>query len=475
MTGGDEKRGLNQMTKREELQELLQRLAQAIYSTISDSLAKKTLQPQYEPYFKWQLTKFEERDDGIIHWGASGKEFLKPYWGRAIDYVYEAIKRLTLYNDTLMAISKRYTLQEDQCHSYLEALIGRIAGNALTRSTKIPADYSKYIDSFLRDLNGEEQEYSAETKLSGMMLKPKSIKLDSKTKLRKPLRKDFETEVFARFPRDQTHPRTTPTAFLHTRICAKAQSGLDFAVSTALQNEIDKGIGILRLFRVGAVQYLQYTMDTSSIVKPVLGTLTSGTLPGPDKYLITKDDIRPLKKYWTKMAVVKLPASIYTTIQKEPDELSIAYDRYSDSLEGGIMEKRVSNAVMGLEALYLQGGEQQEMSYRLRMRVGKLLSLVGYNPSEIQERMKDAYEVRSKYVHGGLLKSKGSRKLEGKYGDINEFTKTIINYLRASIVALLNRPSKNTIIRRLDESLLDNTREDEIRNILFMPCEKEGC
>jgi len=300
-------------------------------------------------------------------------------------------------------------------------------------------------------------------KLRGLALQSRSIKLDDNVVLRRTFRKDLEREVPIIFPSRGVFPLADPTAFLHISIYATE-------VGFHLQNEIDRAVAILRLFRVGAVQDIQHSIDTESKIHihGMMGS-TSGRLLGSDMYFVSRKDVKQLRRFWLHMKSIELPSSAITSKGIEPDELSIAYDRYSDSLEGGIVERRISSAVMGLEALYLQGGEQQEMSYRLRMRVSKLLGLLGYNPDEIEERMKDAYEVRSKYVHGGILKSKESRKLEGKYGDINEFTKTIINYLRASIVALFRRPSKASLIKKIDDSFLDSRKEEEIRKLIFTP------
>jgi len=173
--------------------------------------------------------------------------------------------------------------------------------------------------------------------------------------------------------------------------------------------------------------------------------------------LITKEDVKTLKKFWSNMKSVKLPTA-------QVDELSIAYDRYSDSLEGGSIEKHISSAVMGLEALYLK--EVDELSYRLSMRVGKLLSLTEgeYKPGEVRDNLKVAYKIRNKYVHGVILKTEQIKKLVEE-----KFAQIMIDYLRASIVALLKRPSKDTLISQLDDSFLDSTQEEEIKKLLFMP------
>ena len=173
---------------------------------------------------------------------------------------------------------------------------------------------------------------------------------------------------------------------------------------------------------------------------------------------------------------VKLPFVTHIGEHKKTNELSIAYERYSDSLEAGILEKRISSAVMGLEALYLgeDPKERGELRYKLGMRVGKLLSLVGYSPSEAKQKTRAAYDIRSTYVHGGILKGENRREYERKYGDLNEFSTTIMDYLRASIVALLLRKtSKTSLIERLEDSFLDSKKEEEISKLLFLPYEKE--
>lgn len=451
------------MTNKEKLQELLQGLVQAIYVTISEGLAKGTLQPRAQQYFRWRLTEFEYGNAGIQRKSAKGEEFLKPYWGIATWDVSKKVSKLTEYTDVFTAVSHGYKLEEVQCRHYLESLITRVASNILVGKVKTPKDSAKYIALFLKDLNEKEQEYRAEVKLDGLALQSRSIQLDDSVRIRQPNRKDFEREVPIAFPSHGVFPLKDPTAFLHTRVHT-TEGGI------ILQNEIDREIAVLRLFRVGAVDYIQYSISTDSIIHMGVSTLTKGKLLGSDKYLITKDDVKSIKTFCVNMKKAKLPESIYHRSQVEPDELSIAYDRYSDSLETHILEKRISSAVMGLEALYLSPSEQQEMSYRLRMRVAELLGLIGYKQIEVRERMKDAYEVRSRYVHRGILRQKDKQKLESKYGNLNEFSKTIMDYLRASIVALLlRRTGKTSLIQRIDDSFLDSKKEDEIKKLLFMP------
>lgn len=464
------------MTGKEDLQQLLQKLVEAIYVTTNDSLAKGALQPQYEPYFRWKLTEFEYGDTGITKKGAKGVEFLKPYWGRAVRQVSQKVSELAMYKDILAAISEDYKLGKVQYDYSLPRLTGRVALNILQAKAKTPTDCIKYVIAFLKDLNGEAQEYRAEVQLKGLILQPRSIQLDDNTRLRRPNRSDFERETPLSFAAAVgIRQLEDPTAFLHTKVYAKADTAIDLSAAMKLQHEIDREIGILRLFRVGSVQYIKCSTSTDSIIHIAGGTQTRIRPLGSDKYLITKGDVKLLKAFWANMKKIELPSSVYSGTQKEPDELSIAHDRYGDSLEGSVFEKRVSSAVMGLEALYLgeDPKERGEPRYKLSMRVGKLLSLIGYNPSEVKKKVRDAYDIRSTYVHGGTLKQRGKQEYERKHGDLEKFSRAIMDYLRASIVALLKRPNKNSLIQIIDDSFLISEKEEEVRKLLFMPYEKE--
>ena len=447
----------------EELRKLLQRLAGDILRAVNEGRAKGTLQPDYMRCFRWKVTEFEYGDKGITKKSSTGEEFLKPFW--STNEVFQKVSKLKIYSEIYKAVSEHYNLGEGQVNDYLHQLITRLAREYLEAKAKTVADVTKHVDSFLKDLNGEEQICGAKVQLRGLILQPNSIQLDGNVRLRKPNRKDFEIEEAADFPPLRGGFLESPTAFLHIGAYAKADTS-----SIVLRNEIDRAVAILRLFRVGAIQDIQYSQTTDSIIGMSRGTHTRGRLLGSaDRYLITRRDVKGLKSLWTSMKGVRLPGSAYPEPQQESDELSIAYERYTDSLDTHLLEKRISSAVMGLEALYLGGVEQQEMSYRLRLRVSKLLSLIGYDPNEVQEGIRDSYEVRSKYVHGGILHQKDKKKLETKYGDLSQFSKKIMDYLRASIVALLKRPSKTSLIRKIDDSFLNGKQEEEIKKLIFIP------
>jgi len=132
---------------------------------------------------------------------------------------------------------------------------------------------------------------------------------------------------------------------------------------------------------------------------------------------ITEEDLLKLRKFWQAMSNA-MPSSFFELGTAKIDYLTVAYNRYNDSLfQDSVLERKIANAVMGLEALFLKSTEVQELVYRLNLRTAKLLGSLGYDPREVKEMVSDAYRVRNIFAHGGHLGYKEKRKIESKYKD----------------------------------------------------------
>ena len=82
-----------------------------------------------------------------------------------------------------------------------------------------------------------------------------------------------------------------------------------------------------------------------------------------------------------------IPQKLYRFGQGESSHLTVAFDRYCDALlRQGILEERIANAVMGLEALLLD--QNQELSYRLSLRLAKSLSFLNEEAKEVKKVIK---------------------------------------------------------------------------------------
>jgi len=292
---------------------------------------------------------------------------------------------------------------------------------------------------------------------------------DLSVRLRQVKASDFEEEI------DEESARLRGVFDMGTPLFVTPHAILNLAGRAVDSNEIRmegwKSIAILALFRVGSVKRTLFRVDFEGFND--LGAMGvefgHDQFTGPEKYVVKIDDAERLRTFWTAVSPV-VPEHFYwapsgTTYTPQ----GIAFVRYSDALENGPSEKRIANAVMGLESLLLGGaGEHSELSYRLGMRAAKLLGFCGCNPTRIRDVLRDAYGVRSTFVHGDNLGDRQKRKLQTKYGSEADLVREVLDYLRRAIVlSLLMNVAKKDLIAQLDSALvdpsMDRSLEREVR------------
>ena len=117
--------------------------------------------------------------------------------------------------------------------------------------------------------------------------------------------------------------------------------------------------------------------------------------------------------------------------KKDNDKFNLLGELYDKALQGGNVEWdiRFLLLVILLESLYLPH-QEQELTFRLSVRVAKLLSNLGYGQAKgIFDKMKQIYGIRSKLLHAG--------KREGLTFDIfSELT----NIVRVSLALYIKNP-----------------------------------
>lgn len=448
--------------KKSELPETINSLLSVINLLCEKAKSQATFLPQNVLYFKRTIQNFKYDDSGVHYSGYNVKRYFKKLDINLKAYVNQEITKTIQYKKSISQICKIYGLTLTQCKDFVFRLIYVVLYDIINQKSNFKSDFSIYVENFIKDLDQEEIEYTTKAYIKGITLQTKLVHLDENTLIRQVERTDLEFDHEAELSSPQIIHVNTPSAVLE--LITRIKSGQLFDPFPALH----KAVIILSLFDVGGIEFIEYESQTSSFFPNGCLSSRSIRLLKSGQYLLKEGEGDRFINFWSLLKTMELPM-YYLGNQREPNELTIAYDRYSDSLEGGTIEKRISNAVMGLESLFLSGSEQQEMSYRLRLRVGKLLGLLGYNARDVKDRVKDAYEIRSVYVHGSLISKKDKLRYKAKYGDLNDFMKTIISYLRASIVALLSRPNKTVLIQTIDDSFLDNESESQIKDLLFIP------
>lgn len=392
-----------------------------IKDIIDQDICSGKIKPENEEYFRWRYEDFQYTDKGVNVGRGKGEYITKPSWFHAIRNIGESLKQTVEfeYVQEQLNICFKERLPLDALNKFTT----KFAHNYLYNMELKANDIDNFIENFFKDLREEPVRCGAIVELDGIFVSPISFEVISGITLRQTKIEDIENEhlTYAFMPDTfQSHP----SAILEIEIYGRQPN--------ELQLKVWESIAILRLFRVGSVRDLRYRMYSDSITSMIGGTVFSGRTDFTlTTYLIADVDVPRLQTFW-KILNKSMPRSFYDPITTELDYLIIAYNRYCDSLlRDGISERRISNAIMGLEALFLKSvSERQELSYRLSLRASKLLSVIGFETNVIKTTITDAYNVRSQFVHGGTISHKDKNKIELQYKNINNFILQLLDYLR---------------------------------------------
>ena len=453
---------MNKVTEKQDLVSVLKALASRIRNEVHDASSKRTIQPEDEIYRRWKVDEFEYTEKGVKKSTSHAEYITKKSWLRASIKIEESIKKSDAHASAARLLTKALGQKNKTAH-YLERFVGKLIYRYLEEPELSGSDANTIVANFLKDVKEEPLKYGATVELDGIVIIPKSIELrigDTSLILRQIKIEDLEKEIPVYGFGMQQYSRI-PSAILN----------IDFLGRQAneIQIRVEQAITILRLFKVGSVKYTAYHMRSESITDVTASATlgAGGTLAALEKSQIRKEDIQKLKKFWQTMTK-SLPLSFYELGETRIDYITIAYKRYCDALlQNGVLERRIANAVMGLESLFLKGGETQELIYRLSIRIAKIFSLLGHDSYKVRDVVEDAYKVRNLFVHGDHLSYKQKRKLNAKYGDIRSFLLFLLDYLRISIIAaIFMKKEKEELLDLIDDSLVDHGKDTQLTNLL---------
>jgi hypothetical protein len=443
----------------DELQEALTRLALRLKEEVAEGLSKGRLESQETKVLVWKVDKFETTDSGIVPSSSSGVYASKREWWQAIISVLIGSHRFPEYKLTSEQLSR--TFGKTKADQAIEPFVTRIVQDLLNDPSLTEEQINETINTLIKGLHGDPLTYRATAGLVGIAINVERVEIDHGVSLRQPRNEDFEREVSPFSPPGMTPFAPYPTAILEVEILARG--------ARELQLKIEHTIAMLRLFRVGSVSAPSYRLHSQSITDPFgsSGLSSSSTSMPIEKYFVPRQDTPKLRNFCRILAPIISP-ELYGFDVTEADHVTIAYRRYVDALmQNGLLERRIANSVMGLEALLLTGAEIQELVYRLSNRVGKLFAILGYDQYEVRQTIRDAYRVRNLFVHGSQLSYKEGKKLETKYKGVNNLLATVLNYVRVCLVVLIiTKRGKEEFIDWLDDALIDRKRDEALGQVL---------
>src|SRR5258707_11355024 len=393
----------------------LEILIQKIALTVDEGKREGVLRPTEELYSRYPVDEqsIKEGEFGLERVNYATEEITKDFWLTPTRTVLwrlqespEWMANLTMLEQTRLSAEEAKRLLESLAHcityKFLETDDDAQRRDYVARQTEV---LRKHLDN-------ELFRHTSQVRLVGLVPPSSPIEFkcaDVDVLLRRPERADLVEEQFAFI--DREWPPSTPTAILTLSKTVEREN--------EVQQLVWRAITVLRLFRAGSVRELSYTDESDSFF--ALG----GTLKSHRHYarvataVLGEEDGAAFENFWTRI-MPQLPNEGYGHNRERVVSTDISYNRYSDALLswGMPVERRISDAVIGLESLFLS--EMDELSYRLRLRVAKLLGIFGFVSGSVKDTVGLAYEVRSCFLHGSLVSRKVLTKIERQHVSLDK-------------------------------------------------------
>lgn len=425
----------------------LKQLGRFIKNAIEGKKADGLISPENETFFRWGLKDFNYGPKGAESSAADGETFTKSSWFHASRIISEEIKKSSEYQSVLKILKAAYKDKgnlEQALSQFIEKLIHRFLYRGGSGAEDFIVSLSQRL---IDDLDGKPARFGAEIVFQGITLESKRVDLPAVgILLRQPTRSDLEKERPHWALLSQPH-LVHPSAI--AELSFQGHHGRD------IQLRVEKLTAILRLFKVGSVKHFSYQMNSESLLDTAAygGIISGGLLVALETSYIKKTDRRKLGAFIRTLNPI-LPDKFYQFGEGEVLPVTIAFDRYNDALlRVSIVEERIANAIMGLEALLID--DTRELSYRLRTLTAKAMSALGRDPEKVRVLLNDAYRIRSLFTHGEHLTDKERKKFEEKYGEVKTILLEVLDCLRCLIVvSLVSKKTKRELIQLLEDSLL---------------------
>ena len=444
------------MKENKMLPSTLHKLAEKIGEKIDESVNKGELLVALKPYIKAKVSNFK-CEEGNNRFNTSYEDIVREEWDweEKRNLVESKIKQTEEYKDATETISRNYDIPIKQADNQLSRFVYKIVGSSIREIDN--HDITDYIMVFISELEHNPILWRSVVWLDGIYLETDLIKIDDSIKIKKPEPKDLEYE-FSRgiFP---PHTELTSThGFPSAIMCLEYRA----VGAPEMQNAIDKIINILRLYKIGSISGIKTKFSSLSTLQ-LIGTVSRSSITSTNfKYGLKKEDEEQLRIFF-KVINSKIPDEVVRKGTGEVDFITIAFDRYNDSiLKQDVPESRLLSAIMSLEALYLKDDEMNELSERLAQRAALVLSFYNYDPLEVFNIIKRSYNIRSRFVHGSKIEKDDQK-------DVMLLVEKVIEYSRKSLIIYLQineSIDKNKFLNILTKSLLDKDAKEKLQKIL---------
>jgi hypothetical protein len=421
-------------------------------------------------YIKYTVNELEILETGSKYQGNT-EIIQKPDFSKIIyDFIKEMIEPTPEFQKLNESIAKKYKKNINiispssneiaQSAYWLESFIRRLIVEKLEGSL-LEDSIIEYASLFKSELDLSSLEYKYVEYLDAVYLEDDSIRINDTVLIRKTQKSDlnYTRDIFFEIP-GSGFP-TIPLSVLEFNIIAKNEK--------ECYDYINRIFNSLRLYKLGSVHSIKSHSTKKTIIWPGSQVMRgfNNIYASSNKYSIkaTESDI-----------FIKFINTLEQKLNFDPENkdyraLNISIERYiSALLESVDVDRKLMTAVMGLESLYTLDKERGENTFKLAIRVAKLLGHLTFDSIKVRELTGQAYNFRNTVVHGAYIPPLMRENM-------NEIFPIIINYLRVSLVIFLLNPDvgKYKMIEMIDRSLINDSQNIKLKEILdthigeFMP------
>jgi hypothetical protein len=339
----------------------------------------------------------------------------------------------------------------------LKKYVDRVVHHQLYPSA---VDVSKLAELFIADLEQRALRCTLRVRLSGILC-PSPIRLtigDTLFVLRPVAPNDLHDAILV------MHREVFPVFEIPT-----AMGEIDYLTTDPADSpkQVESWLALLRLYRPGSIHFFLYRKEVESVTRA--GVDNVGGSPSPSHPLpmvtIAPEEGRKFEEFARAILPVLDPG--FCDPEAGINSRVIAFQRYVDALlTDGVPERRIANAMMGLESLYM--ADKDLSGFKISHRSAKVLGLMGRDPLIVRETIQVAYEIRSTYAHGDILSADKRKRAKKKLGkSYAEMVPDLLEYLRLSIIVhLLLKKSKKEFLMLIDKSWIHGPSDSELTALL---------
>lgn len=236
----------------------------------------------------------------------------------------------------------------------------------------------------------------------------------------------------------------------------------DAQMPSSYRERLEDAITILSLFKSGRVDFSVIKVESAlwNPFRPVSYRFESyrEVKTFRDSYKLDIAEKQGLLHFFRVYHSFKKSVNVHT----RGKHINLALERFKSGIEESNVKNMIIDFLIAFEALYLEG--KDELAYRLSTRAAILLGKNDVQTERIKEVMVDAYNIRSKIVHG---KDVPPIKSRGKIIELHKFVQEVEEYLRESLKSFMvlakTYRDKENVLKLFDKSLIDVKSRKKLR------------